>query len=430
MATINFRTYGKGKLNAPVYIRFVHTREHQHELKSGIIIPNSDWLEKSKTRKIAQFTNQLIVQDKLDELRSAISKALTSTTIYSKEWLQSVVDEFNGVSNDPNPTIVEVLDKYVSYISTTANVTRERGTVKTYQTSKKRIENFQKYIGKVYRINQVDIEFKNAFVTWARNVENYQSATFIKTVKQLKTLVRFAKRLGYQVNESLLNDTETLTIAKVKGSPKKPLFLSPDEICQLMKFQGSNYLTNARDWLVISCWTGCRVSDLMKLSEDNIHNTINGTKAIRYIHQKTGATVSTPFHPHVKEIFERNGGFPRKTSSQKYNEYIKEVCRLVGFVEVIEGGKNDPKLNRKVFGKFPKYELITTHIGRRSFATNHYGKFPTEKIMMVTGHSTVRQFLVYVGENPDEHVSDFMAYYENNTSFKPLQSLDKELSFN
>lgn len=411
MATINFRTYGKGKINAPVYIRFVHTREFQHELKSGIIIPNSDWLDKGKTRKIAQFTNQLIVQEKLDQLRSAVSTALTSTTNYTKEWLQGIVDEYNGISSDPNPTIVEVLDEYVSYISTSANVTRERGTVKTYQTSKKRIENFQTYKGKIYRINHINIEFKNEFVSWARNVENYQTATFVKTVKQLKTLIRYAKRLGFQIDESLLNDTETMSIFKTKGSLKKPLFLSPDEIGQLMQFQGADYLTNARDWLVISCWTGCRVSDLMKLTTDNIHTTIKGTKAIRYTQQKTGATVSAPIHPHVQEILDRNIGFPRPLSDQKYNDYIKEVGKLSGIVEVVSGAKMDTNSNRKVSGKFPKYQLISSHIGRRSFATNHYGIFATEKIMMVTGHSTVRQFLEYVGENPDEHVSDFSEYY-------------------
>ena len=44
----------------------------------------------------------------------------------------------------------------------------------------------------------------------------------------------------------------------------------------------------------------------------------------------------------------------------------------------------------------PKYELIGSHIGRRSFATNYYGKIPTALIMSVTGHLTESSFLMYI----------------------------------
>jgi integrase len=64
-------------------------------------------------------------------------------------------------------------------------------------------------------------------------------------------------------------------------------------------------------------------------------------------------------------------------------------------------------------GTFPKWELITAHTGRRSFASNHYGKFPIEILMLVTGHKTVRQFLEYVGEYHQEHVTTLNQFYRD-----------------
>jgi integrase len=421
MASIRFRTYGKGKQNASVFIRFSNGKNCNIEIKSGIIIPNSDFLSEGKTRRVAVFKNQKDIQAKLNDLESRVSESLTLTKEYTKVWLQSIVDEFNGKPKiESVPTLIELIDKYCDHIVNSVNVTRQNSTSRTYQVSKMRLLNFQKYTGVEYRINEIGIEFKNDFISWARNIEKYKPSTFLKSVRQIKTVCRYAERLKLPVDRSILTDTDS-TQAKKTSQREKPVFLTPDEIEKLMKFDGTNYLNNTRDWFVISCWTGCRVSDLMSLSMNNIHHTINGEKAIRYTQKKTGTTVNAPFHPHVEEILKRNSGFPHAISDQKYNSYIKELCMLVGINELIEGSKMDSISKRKESGRFPKYELLSTHTGRRSFASNHYGKFPIEMLMLVTGHKSIPQFLEYVGENPDEHVSTLNQYYRETASTNNLK---------
>lgn len=46
----------------------------------------------------------------------------------------------------------------------------------------------------------------------------------------------------------------------------------------------------------------------------------------------------------------------------------------------------------------PKYKAVSSHIGRRSFATNYYGKISTAHLITATGHSSEKQFLEYVGK--------------------------------
>src|SRR5690606_29571471 len=127
-------------------------------------------------------------------------------------------------------------------------------------------------------------------------------------------------------------------------------------------------LTNAKDWFVIGLYTGLRVSDLLKLSSKNLDGEF-----INITTKKTSFPVIIPIHPHIKEILKKRGGaFPRKISDQKFNDYIKIVCEKVGFTEFVEGSKMCPmeierdgkkkKIHRKIDGKYPMYELISSHI--------------------------------------------------------------------
>lgn len=417
MATIKFKTHGKSpKDEANIFIRFIDGRKSDFQIKSGIKIPNSEFFANGKTRRVAAFKDQIEVQTKLDDLRAHISKHLNDTTVYSKDWLQGVVNAFHGITKTDEtapPTLCEMIEKYVEHIETTAEDIRQQGTTKTYGSTLSRILAFQEHVGRVYHIHEVDRQFKDEFTKWARMVARYKNETFIKSLRQIKTVCRYAAENKYPINADFL--TLTIKTPKIQNgeSDIKSPFLNADEIERLMQFTGNDHLENARDWLVISCWTGCRVSDLMQLTENNIHVTIKGDKAIKYTQQKTGDKVITPYHYHVAQIIERNNGFPRSISHQRYNDYIKQLCRLVGITEMIEGTKMNSETRRKERGIYPKYELVTSHIGRRSFATNHYGKLPTHMIMLVTGHDTVKQFLDYVGEHPEAHVTELNNYYRN-----------------
>ena len=103
--------------------------------------------------------------------------------------------------------------------------------------------------------------------------------------------------------------------------------------------------------------------------------------------------------------------FPCSISDQKYNEYIKTVCRIAGLAEKVRGNKFDKETKRKSTGLFPKYELITSHIGRRSFATNYYGIIPTSLLINVTGHSTEAMFLEYIGKTVTEKAILLAKYF-------------------
>jgi integrase len=438
MASINFRTKGKNKPNASVYITFRNGRKCSLEIKSGITIPNSDWLTKPdhkgntkrkgehRTRNIAAFKDQLDVQKKLDGLGSALTKELSKTSDYSKEWLQGVVNKFHGITDEveeTEPTLSEMMVRYVEHILNAEENPCTPSTAKSYMATKARIEKFDAHKNHVHSVSEIGANYKSEFMQWARTVEQYARASYQKSAKQIKTVITYCREIGFDVDEGLLQkNTRRKGGVKQVENLKQPLYISLDEIDRLMAFTGPDYLENARDWLVISCWTACRVSDLTNLTMENVEITIHGDNAIRYLQKKTQKEVTTPYHLHVDQIIKRNGGaFPRKISDQKYNKYIKELCKEIGMTEMVEGEKkmktdvNGEKKVRAVKGIYPKNELIVSHIGRRSFASNHYGKMPNHTIMLVTGHTTEGQFLAYVGKPRQDHVSKYNAFYSQET---------------
>ena len=135
-----------------------------------------------------------------------------------------------------------------------------------------------------------------------------------------------------------------------------------------------------------------------------------GQKYLEFTQQKTNARMKIPLLKKVQDIlFKRGGEFPRKISDVNLNLYIKQVCEISGINEIVYNGKvmvvereDKSKIIRKVFGSYPKYELVTSHIGRKSFASNFYEKIPTAYLLNFTGHTTEKQLLTYINKTDVE----------------------------
>lgn len=108
-------------------------------------------------------------------------------------------------------------------------------------------------------------------------------------------------------------------------------------------------LDNARDWLIISIFTAVRVSELMKMKREDISKDNKGRDVIKVIEDKNrnkkgDGLKYLPLFDEVKDILiKRNGDFPCAISSQRYNDYIKEVCKVAGFNEMIESAVIAPR---------------------------------------------------------------------------------------
>lgn len=415
MATIKFRLQSKKEISN-IYVRVRDGKNTDIETPTGFTTNPNLWSEtKGEPLQKANNPEKLNLKVQLEKLKTKIIESLnndkgTGATI-NKEWLIDVIAKFkNPLLEQKTEYLKDLIEAYQTEMKTKANSKTGKPiaklTIVNYNTTLARLKKFEEHKKKRYLISEVDLTFKADFIKFESNNLSLSQNSIAKDIRQLKTVCLDASDKGFIISEQVrsrkfyLKEEETLFVT-----------ITESEIELIKKFKGADYLENARDWLIIGCWTGCRVSDLMQLTNDNIQITTKGQKFIRYTQSKTNKQVDIPIHSDVNEILERLGNFPRPISDQRFNEWIKIVCRESGLVQEIHGTRQNPETHRKEVGTFQKWELVKSHSCRRSFATNHYNKLPNKLIMAVTGHSTEKMLLNYIGETENDHLEDFLSVW-------------------
>lgn len=415
MATIKFLIKGKTDL-VSIYVRLRDGVKTDVVTSTGFTINPKYWSEaKGEPLQTTKNTDKLNLGIELSRLRQCLIESLNNdkgTGIeIDKEWLNLVIARFkNPLIDQKTQYLIDFIQEYQDEMKTRINPTTERpisqGTIKNLNTTMMRLKKFEKYKKKKYLINEIDLTFHSDLVKYERNILTLAQNSISKDIKQIKTVCLDAFDKGFAINEQVRS-------RKFNAPTEKTLFvtITENEIEEIKKFKGADYLQNARDWLIIGCWTGCRVNDLMKLTSDNIQMNQLGQRFIRYTQSKTNKQVDIPIHSDVEEIVKRLGGFPRSISDQRFNDWIKDVCRKSGMIQDVYGTKQNKETHKKEVGIFQKWELIKSHSCRRSFATNHYNKLSNKLIMAVTGHTTEKMLLAYIGETENNHLSDFLTLW-------------------
>jgi integrase len=87
------------------------------------------------------------------------------------------------------------------------------------------------------------------------------------------------------------------------------------------------------------------------------------------------------------------------------------LCKLAELNKPTKGRLYNKKTKRREIGEYEKWRLIGTHVCRRSFASNYYNKIPTGLLMQITGHSTEKMFLKYIGKENIDHAQQIADYF-------------------
>jgi integrase len=421
MSKITFRVRSKGEKIAPIKLRLSVSRETVLESNSGYFIYPMNWSTKTKEPIQNAAENKKLKVD-LDRLKTFIYGELLADSnaneSISIEWLRTKIDEFKILESgkpiekserDESDYFVRHIDKYIE-LAPTKKVNGKLGlalnTVKKYKSFNNLIIRFEKeYLKKRIKFADMDKNFIEKFKKWLLEVNNYSVNHAGKQLDHLKTICRDAMEYDIHINPYILK----VQSFKQSNDNRYIVTFSFEEIEKIRNAEMPNvHLENAKNWMLIGFEIGQRAGDLLNISATNILAKEQGILYLNIRQEKTNKKVCVPIiNKHTINIIESE--FPHPISIQKLNTYIKQVCKLVGLNQPTEGYKFDSQSRRKVFGTFPKYELVTTHAFRRSFATNWYGRMETSLIMEITLHSKESQFKEYINlrENKQEKAKDF-----------------------
>jgi integrase len=172
------------------------------------------------------------------------------------------------------------------------------------------------------------------------------------------------------------------------------------------KLEAGSMEDKVRDIYVFNCYCGLRFSDLCKVNKFSFFRE-NGQLMIKLRQQKTDNIIKFPILPSAEKVLIKYNYSLPVVSDGGFHTHLKTVCFKAGLTQMetireTKGGKPQIKM-------LPKYTLISSHTGRRSFATNFDDDgVPLKEIMAVTGHSTEKSLRIYIKKKSETKFTGFL----------------------
>lgn len=393
------------KENSNIYIQFSISKTKVLKRKTGFTINPKNW-SKEKAQPIQKDESLKFIKSKLDKLKNFINDsynlAVNNGTEFNGDWLQQQIDLFN---NKIAIVDLDILTNSIEeYLEKRLNL--KKGSKKNLENLKKVIIRYETNVLKERKvlIRDIGLDFINDFRK--HFIANGCSENYIGTyITLIKVVVNHALTNGISAHPQFSKIT---TIRKQKQSDEI-IILNHEEQLKIKKSELTKQAhINARKWLLLGCLIGQRASDLLNITEDNIKDSGN-IKIIELKQQKTNKSVAIPLIPEALEIIK--SGMPYKINLEHFNRYIKEVCCIAGINAIVKGKMRIDNKRTLTIGSYQKWQVMSSHVCRRSFATNFYGKMPTSVLMGITAHGTETMFLNYIGKTTHDNAHQFMEHF-------------------
>ncbi|WP_396162198.1 phage integrase SAM-like domain-containing protein [Flavobacterium sp.] len=427
MATINYLIKGEKNVTN-ILLRFKNGRKFDLTASTDLKVEPKKWsVAKQKVKLTADDASKDDINNKLIDLEKYIFDQFNSDNskgvFIDKHWLKKKIADFFNRPIDETavdqvffiPFIETFIKNAPTRIIKGKNKVIAKGTIIKYNTTLHKLKEYEERYKTKLKFTDLDLTFYDKFVNFLSQEQKINLGTIGNYIGTIKTIARDAKLKGLPVHHHI--EHPNFFVPKITSDS---IYLNDNEIDRIFNFdfKGVERLENTRDLFIIGLRTGLRISDFLRLKNANIKN---GNIEIET--QKTGQTVTIPLHYQVKAILKKRGGFPRTISDQKFNEHVKELCRVAKFTEKVQGSKINKETKRKEEGIFEKWELVSSHICRRSFASNLYGKLDNLTIMAITGHQTETQFLKYIKITSTEKADKLKDYWNKQNDLNNIEEI-------
>lgn len=339
-------------------------------------------------------------------------KTLNARLNFIKSTLELLVREAE-VTKD---SLLQFRAKVISAINVTAKIKEDRKDENLFlpyfkkwaysESTKSKFNRFKLYTYNILKefldkrqptFDEISYSLCEEFIEWMSSKKNLSANTRGSHVKFIKAAMNEAHKNRLHNNEEFRNFRKE--VEQVDS-----VYLTNEEVTRVAQLPLCGSYKLVRDIFIVGCHTGMRFSDYSRLSMSDISDGV-----IHFITKKCKTPVDIPAHPRVLNILESYGGVMPTISGQKFNAYIKTICKEAGIDESIVVRKNGKQIRSK------KWELVSSHTARRTGLTNMYkAGIPTYRCMMISGHKTEQVFLTYLRITQEEN-ADFL---KDNAFFK------------
>ena len=390
--------------NVPIRMR-VNFASKRIEFTTGYRIDSAKW-DADKQRVKNGCSNKL--KQSASEINASLLEYYTEIqSIFKRFEVEDVMptpeqikEAFNAlhkpVSEEPKPKkealpcdFFQVFDDFVEDCGRQNNWTDS--TFEKFAAVKNHLTNFREGLTFEF-FNERGL---NDYVGYLRDVKEMRNTTIGKQLSFLKWFLRWAFKKGVHQNNAYDSYKP-----KLKSTQKKIIFLTWDELNRLREFKipsNKQALERVRDVFLFQCFTGLRYSDVFNLRRSDIKDD-----HIEVTTVKTSDSLIIELNNHSKAIldkykdvaFENDKVLPMITN-QKMNDYLKELAEMAGIDEPVR--QTYYRGNERIDEVTPKYALLGTHAGRRTFICNALALgIPPQVVMKWTGHSDYKAMKPYI----------------------------------
>lgn len=409
----------------PIRIRSRHNSDRLLKYSTGIFCEPTGWDKKKKLPKDAHLKNSLVgLEKQIREIYSEIAEDYPQATL---EDVWNKIKPTGEVRRAPkSPRVVDWIDHYLATSPYSPGYTRGVKLLRAHLTGKylwkgRKIKTLKAFDPGL-RFDQLTQTKIDALCKHLID-QGKSTSTVLKVIKFLKQVAKIAQDEGVKVG--------TLNFKAPKNYQRKArteIRLTLDEILRIESVQVEDeYQDVVRDLFLLQCFTGLRHVDLMKLSPENIHEEyieIKQQKTSEYVFPTLNKYSKRVLNPYLASAKDGHSLLFPQLSQQYYNREIKIIGRAAGLNEIVRQTLYIGPTEK--IQEVPKYKLITSHTGRRSYARMLAQLGLDEQIIAEElGHSTKSITQHYVGGlDHKQRITTVQAVWEKAKKiFSPLQKV-------
>lgn len=374
-----------------IFVRDQATGNHSKDEESHPL--QSHDFETEKT----EFTTDGMSKEKLQQATKVVTKEplLIKKAKKQNEETEKIVKE-----KETSEDFWETLNKFVENNSKSCSWSEKTGL--KFQAMKNHMLNYREHVRKNTGDKHYDISFDywdedyfNDFLTFLFDVEDLYNPTVDKMLQLIRWFFRWAEERGFN-----RNDYYKHFHPKLKMVPRKVIYLDRKELNKVINYkipETKMYLYRVRDIFLFQCYTSLRYSDVANLRTFDVHDDYIEITTI-----KTNDTLKIELNKYSRALINKYKGikFPNSKvfpviSNQRMNNYLKELCEYAGIDEKVR--MTTYKRTKRFDTVQPKWKLIGTHCGRRTFVCNALSMGISPQIVMKwTGHNNYASMKPYI----------------------------------
>jgi integrase len=418
-ARLHLRKASNANKVCPIYLVIEHQSKELLKYPTNIKILAKHWNnEKKEVRKVSDIpyeTYNSTLQGFIKEANRIFAELNAEHLPITGEAVRKNLDIFTNKVKVFDGSFLGFMDleieKIPNRINTTTGRKYSKQTLSKYKCLYKVIAEMEKKTKRSLTFEKIDMDFYYSFIE-VLQIKGFQPNTIgSKYITPLKTILSEAESVGIKVNPIFRK--------RFKAPSEEPfkIYLNSNEISNLenLNLSKNERLERVRDIFLLGYYTGQRWGDYSKyekaMFEDN---------TIKLMQNKGAKRVTIPIDEKVLHIMQKYDWELPKISQQKFNDYLKEVCKMANIKDLVSRTFNFGGV--KEIRNYEKWELVSSHTARRSYATNTYlaNNSSILNIMKITGHATEKDFRKYICFTDEENANIMRNLMEGKKQPSPL----------